>query len=227
MTAVNIRFRAAWLALLLLPPPAAAQPATATLFVQVSDTTGGRLPGVSLSVVNQSTQVQRTATTTAGGAAVVPLLPAGDYVLEARLDGFRALSIDAFHLEAGAAKTFNLTLEPGPITETVRVTADRVQVRAGSGAVGEVFDSQVLTMTPVASRDVGEYAWQAPGAAPPAPGSRLSGEGGTPVNVAGRARGVEQLPARRRGQQRPVPESRPRDAEYRRRSGVHAAHQHL
>ena len=40
-------------------------------------------------------------------------------------------------------------------------------------------------MTPVASRDVGEYAWQAPGAAPPAPGSRLSGEGGTPANVAG------------------------------------------
>ena len=185
MTAVNIRFRAALLALLVLPPAAAAQPATATLFVQVSDTTGGRLPGVSLSVVNQSTQVQRTATTTPGGAAVVPLLPAGDYVLQARLDGFRALSIDAFHLEAGAAKTFNLTLEPGPVTETVRVTADRVQVRAGSGAVGEVFDSQVLTMTPVASRDVGEYAWQAPGAAPPAPGSRLSGEGGTPVNVAG------------------------------------------
>ena len=106
-------------------------------------------------------------------------------MLQARLDGFRVLSIEAFHLEAGAAKTFNLTLEPGPITETVRVTADRVQVRAGSGAVGEVFDSQVLTMTPVASRDVGEYAWQAPGAAPPAPGSRLSGEGGTPVNVAG------------------------------------------
>src|SRR6185436_14942837 len=163
----------------------AAQPATATLFVQVSDTTGGRLPGVSLSVVNQATGVQRTATTTAGGAAVVPLLPAGDYVVQARLDGFRVLSIDVFHLEAGAAKTFNLNLEPGPITETVRVTADRVQVRAGSGAVGEVFDSQVLTMTPVASRDVGEYAWQAPGVAPPAPGSRLSGEGGTPLNAAG------------------------------------------
>ena len=138
---MNIRFRAALLALLLLPPTAAAQPATATLFVQVSDTIGGRLPGVSLSVVNQATGVQRTATTTAGGAAVVPLLPAGDYVVQARLDGFRVLSIDAFHLEAGAAKTFNLTLEPGPVTETVQVTADRVQVRAGSGAVGEVFDS--------------------------------------------------------------------------------------
>ena len=57
--------------------------------------------------------------------------------------------------------------------------------RTAAGAVAEVFDGRLLTMTPVASRDVGEYAWQAPGAAPPAPGSRLSGEGGTPANVAG------------------------------------------
>mgnify|MGYP003694663683 CR=1 FL=1 len=114
----------------------------------------------------------------------------------------RALDRARSTLEAGAAKTFNLTLEPGPITETVRVTADRVQVRAGSGAVGEVFDSQVLTMTPVASRDVGDM-----------PGKRRvprrqRRDPGCPAKVARRergrrARGVEQLPARRRGQQRP------------------------
>ncbi len=65
------------------------------------------------------------------------------------------------------------------------VTADAARARTGATAVGEVFNGQVLMMTPVASRDVGEFAWQAPGAAPPAPGSRLEGEGGTPVNVAG------------------------------------------
>ena len=182
---MTFRIHAVLLALLVFAPAISAQPATATLFLQVSDSTGARVPGVALSVVNQATRVERIATTSDRGTAVVPLLPAGDYVVSARLDGFRAAAIDPFHLEAGAAKTFNLTLEPGPITETVRVTADRAQVQAGSGAVGEVFDAQVLTMTPVASRDVGEYAWQAPGAAPPAPGSRLSGEGGTPVNVAG------------------------------------------
>ena len=51
--------------------------------------------------------------------------------------------------------------------------------------MGEVYTGQVLMMTPVASRDVGEFAWQAAGAAPPAPGSRLAGEGGTPMNVSG------------------------------------------
>ena len=42
-----------------------------------------------------------------------------------------------------------------------------------------------------------------------------------------RARGIEQLPARRRGQQRPVPEPRARHAEPGRGAGVHPAHQQL
>jgi hypothetical protein len=162
-----------------------AQPATATLFVLVEDSTGGRLPGAALSLVSRATGVERFATTNGEGSAALPLVGAGDYRLVVRLGGFRASSLESFHLEAGAVRTVRITLEPGSLTETVQVAAGAAEVRAGSGAVGEVFSGQVLTMTPVASRDVGEYAWQAPGAAPPAPGSRLSGEGGTPLNVAG------------------------------------------
>ena len=165
--------------------PAQAQPATATLLIEVSDPSGARVTGVRIAVTNQATFVARSATTSARGTVAVPLLPAGDYVLTATHDGFRHASIERFHLEAGATRTFDVTLEPGSVDETVRVTAAAAEARPGTGAVGEVFEGQVLTMTPVASRDVGEYAWQAPGAAPPAPGSRLSGEGGTPVNVAG------------------------------------------
>ena len=117
--------------------------------------------------------------------AVVSLLQPGDYTVRAALAGFKPTNIESFHLEAGAKRTFTLVLGPGDVSETVTVTADAASARTGATAVGEVFTGQVLMMTPVASRDVGEFAWQAPGAAPPAPGSRLSGEGGTPVNVAG------------------------------------------
>ena len=165
--------------------PAAAQPATATLLLEVVDASGAALPGVVLSIVNQASGVERTGTTTGRGTAVVPLLPAGEYVLTATLTGFRQAALDPFHLDAGTKQAFTLTLEPGAVTEVVRVDAEAVRSRIGNGALGEVFDGRVLMMTPVASRDVGEFAWQAPGAAPPAPGSRLSGEGGTPVNVAG------------------------------------------
>jgi hypothetical protein len=165
--------------------PAFAQPLTATLLLDVRDTTGASLPGVGLSVVHLASGVERVSATTDQGLAVVPLLQPGDYTVRATLGGFKQTSVEAFHLEAGARRSFTIVLTPGDIAETVSVTADAVRSRAGTGAVGEVYTGQVLLMTPVASRDVGEFAWQAAGAAPPAPGSRLSGEGGTPVNVSG------------------------------------------
>ena len=165
--------------------PAGAQPLSATLLFDVRDQTDAPLPGVALSVVHVATGVERSAVTTATGTAVIPLLAPGDYDVAASLAGFRRTAIDRFHLAAGAKRAFTLVLQAGDLAATVTVTADAARARMSSGAVGEVFDGQVLLMTPVASRDVGEFAWQAPGAAPPAPGSRLAGEGGTPVNLAG------------------------------------------
>jgi hypothetical protein len=165
--------------------PLPAQPLTATLLIEVVDSTGAVLPGVGLSVAHQASGVERIGTTGGSGTAVVSLLQPGDYTVLARLPGFRQTSIEAFHLEAGAKRSFTLVLTPGDVSETVTVTADAARARTGATAVGEVFSGQVLMMTPVASRDVGEFAWQAAGAAPPAPGSRLAGEGGTPVNVSG------------------------------------------
>jgi hypothetical protein len=185
MFRVRPRLLLACAVLLLLPARLPAQPATATLLVQVEDATGGRLSGTALTVGNQATAVERRAVTGAEGTAAIPLLSAGDYRLSASLTGFRTAVIGRFHLEAGAVRTLRLVLQAGDVRETVQVNGDSAEIRAGTGAVGEIFNGQILTMTPVASRDVGEYAWQAPGVAPPAPGSRLSGEGGTPLNAAG------------------------------------------
>jgi hypothetical protein len=181
-----VRCCALWLlAAALIAGPAVGQPLTATLLLEVTDSTGGVLSGAWLSVIHLGTAVERVATTSAAGTAVVPLLPPGDYVVTASMAGFRKTSVQRFHLEAGAKRSLVLVLQPGPVTEIVTVSADAARGRTGTAAAGEIFDGQVLLMTPVASRDVGEFTWQAPGAAPPAPGSRLSGEGGTPANVSG------------------------------------------
>jgi Carboxypeptidase regulatory-like domain/TonB dependent receptor len=172
-------------AAILIAATAFAQPAGSTLVVAVTDSTGAALAGVAIAIMNRATGVERLATSSDEGTAAVPLLPAGDYVLKASFPGFRTTSVGRFHLEAGVTRTVALTLEPGGPNEVVHVTADAVSSRTAPGTVSEAFDGRLLTMTPVASRDVGEYAWQAPGAVPPAPGSRLSGEGGTPANVAG------------------------------------------
>ena len=62
--------------------------------------------------------------------------------------GFRRTSVEPFHLEAGVTRTLTLTLQPGGPHEFVRVTADAVSSRTSAGAVAEVFDGRLLTMTP-------------------------------------------------------------------------------
>jgi len=125
---------------LLLPARLPAQPATATLLVQVEDATGGRLSGAALTVRNQATAVERRAVTSAEGTAAVPLLSAGDYRLAASLAGFRTAVIGRFHLEAGAVRTLRLVLQAGDVRETVQVNGDSAEIRAGTGAVGEIFN---------------------------------------------------------------------------------------
>ena len=126
--------------LLLLPVRVPAQPATATLFVQIEDATGGRLPGATLTVRNQATAVERRAETTPEGTAAIPLLSAGDYRLAATLTGFRTAVIDRFHLEAGAVRTLRLVLQAGDVHETVRVNGDSAEIRAGSGLHAQALD---------------------------------------------------------------------------------------
>ena len=70
-------------------------------------------------------------------------------------------------------------------TESVVVSADVSRLQPGGGAIGQVFDGRTLVMMPMDTRDFLQFTYQAPGAAPPAPGSRLSSEGNAGVNVSG------------------------------------------
>ena len=76
-------------------------------------------------------------------------------------------------------------LAPGSYTEQVVVTADATSVRIGNSAVGAVFEAETLRTLPVPEREALEFAVQAAGMAPPAPGSRLSTQGNTGVNSSG------------------------------------------
>ena len=113
LRAVCFVLRAVVIALMAFTPTLLAQPLTATLLVEVVDSTGAALPGVGLSVVHPAAGVERVATTGATGMAVVSLLQPGDYTVRATLAGFRQTSIESFHLEAGAKRSFTIILGPG------------------------------------------------------------------------------------------------------------------
>lgn len=171
-----------WLVVLAPGATVRAQTMAATLFVEVRDATGALLPDVVLTLTDQKTLIAREGTTSSSGLLVLPLLTAGTYSLQASREGFKTELVRDIDVQAGVRGTVALVLVPGAVNETVEISADLTTLRAGSGAVGEVFDGETLVTLPVSERDVIQFTFQAPGVAPPAPGSRLSTQGNTGLN---------------------------------------------
>jgi hypothetical protein len=175
----------AFTTLLFFAVSAPAQTGGATLLVEARDGSGAPLPGVVVSVKSEETGLQRAGTTTDDGTVWLVRLPAGIYTLSGLRDGFKTEVVRNVRLDAAARGRIALVFEPGAYTEEVAVEADASSLRIGTGAVGAVFDSQTLLTLPVPEREVLEFATQAAGVAPPAPGSRLSTQGNTGVNSGG------------------------------------------
>ena len=170
----------------MLTPRAAAgsQNAAATLRVEARDVTGAPLPGVVVTAANQQTAVEYGAVTEGDGSAELHV-PGGLYTLKGVLGGFKTTIIRDVRIQGAVRGAVSLVLPPGNYTEEVVVAADPTTVRIGNSAVGAVFEADTLATLPVAEREALEFAVQAPGMAPPAPGSRLSTQGNTGVNSSG------------------------------------------
>ena len=183
---ISSRVAALLLSTLLTGPLAAeAQTAGATLLVNARDATGAPVPGVLVTLASPDTAVERSGVTVEDGTVWLVRLPSGSYTLTAARSGFKTEVIQKIQVEAQARGRITLLLKPGAYTEQVVVEADAMTLRIGNSAVGSVFDAETLTELPVANREALEFAAQAPGMAPPAPGSRLSTQGNTGVNSAG------------------------------------------
>ena len=164
---------------------ARAQNAGATVLVEVRDTSGLPVAGAVVTLASQDTSLARVGTTVDDGTTWLVRLAPGLYSLTVIRAGFKTRLTRDIRVEAGARSRLPLVLDPGEHTEQVEVTADGTTLRIGNSAVGAVFESKTLLTLPSATRDVLEFAMQAPGMAPPAPGSRLSTQGNTGLNNAG------------------------------------------
>jgi hypothetical protein len=180
----HLRLAAASVLVLLAPAAARGQNAAATLVVEARDTAGAPVPGVVITLVNQQTGIEYETVTEGDGSSDIRVAR-GFYTLNGRLSGFKTTVIRDIRLPGITAGTVTVVLAPGDYTEQVVVTADATTVRIGNSTVGAVFDADTLQTLPVPEREPLEFATQAPGMAPPAPGSRLSTQGNTGVNSSG------------------------------------------
>jgi hypothetical protein len=101
---------------------AAAQASKGVVRVEVTDSSGGRLPGVAVVATAADGQVLATAVTDATGGYVFRAVPAGPVMLRFRLEGFAGVLVGVT-VESGAESRVVQRLELAPLSETVDVRA--------------------------------------------------------------------------------------------------------
>jgi hypothetical protein len=102
-----------------------AQPAqTGTLSGFVRDTTGGVLPGVSVTATSDERGFSRSAVTDASGKYLFPSLPAGNYSITVSLSGFEPVRISGNAVVSERTTSVSATLKPGGLTEVVEVAGE-------------------------------------------------------------------------------------------------------
>lgn len=127
--------------------PALAQELTGSIFGTVTDATGGRLPGVSVTLSSpQMISGDEVRATGVQGTYRFPVLPPGTYTLTFELAGFQTLKREDIILLAGLSLPVDAKLHIAQVEETVTVTGE-----------SPIIDTRTSALVNTASSDTLEY----------------------------------------------------------------------
>jgi len=132
---------------------ARAQVTTGTLYGTVQDSSGGVLPGVSVVVTHEGTNLVREAVSDARGEFALPALPAGSYAVKLALAGFKTQENKGLTLGAGQTVRQKYTLDVGQMSESVTVVESAPLVQSASTAQVQVMGAEV-TQIPIPRRNL-------------------------------------------------------------------------
>ncbi len=131
--------------------PALAQEQTGNITGRAVDTSGGALPGVTVSITSSNLiGGARTAVTDEQGIYRFTLLPGGIYTVSFNLTGFTNLNIEGVKLSAGATMTINGKLDVASLQESITVTSQSPTIDLESSKVAVNWDQQKLDELPYA-----------------------------------------------------------------------------
>ena len=126
---------------------------TGSINGKVADSSGGVLPGVTVSVNSPSMMGVQTAVTDASGNYRFPALPPGTYTVTFELPGFNTLKRENIQISMGFSAAVNVELAVASLQETVTVTGDSPVIDTSNTRVQQNFKLEALQGIPN-SRDL-------------------------------------------------------------------------
>ncbi len=140
---------------------------TSSLSGTVTDTSGALVPGAAVSVQNSETGAKFDTVTSPNGAFTVPSVPAGKYVANVSMKGFKETRVPNIVLEVGIPTSIQVKLELGQQTESVTVQAESAILQTQTATVSTTLAGQQISSLPLVSREALDLALFLPGITTP------------------------------------------------------------
>ncbi len=133
---------------------------SATITGTVTDPTGAVIPGATVTVINQETNVQTTTTTDNSGNFNVPYLAPGTYTVnvERAASGFAKYSKTNVVVSTAQTVQVEIRMQVGGAAETVTVTSDAAALQTATATVGGSINERIVQTLPNINHNPFNYA---------------------------------------------------------------------
>ena len=179
----HVKIRGSWriaafgLTLLLNAPHVFGQASTGAIVGTVRDSSGGVLPGVSVTIRNEGTNATRAVVTGASGDYSAPLLQPGSYEVTTDLAGFGKKVAKNIQLQVNQTVRMDFALAVATLQEDVQVTAAAPLIQTDTSSTGQVIGQVQVQSLPLNERNFVSFAYLAPGVQIDAENTLVSSQG--------------------------------------------------
>ena len=163
-----------------------AQIRSATLTGTVTDPQKAIVPGATVVVTNEGTNVSQELVTNDAGLFTAPLLPAGTYSVTVTLSGFAPFKRSGIILNATETVRVPVELSVGTVGQTVEVSAEAPLLQTDRTSVSGAVGAEMIEALPNITQNPLAYAFLQAGAVPRAAAADTTSLNSFGIGVAGR-----------------------------------------
>jgi outer membrane receptor protein involved in Fe transport len=152
-----------------------AQQITGSIGGTVSDASGARVGGATVTARHIETGLTRTATSEHNGGYLLLELPVGRYSVEVTAQGFQKYLQEGISLNVNETATIPVHLTVGAETQQVQVQADAELIQPTVTSLGQVVGEREILDLPLNGRNFTQLGLLQPGVVPLTPGLQEAG----------------------------------------------------
>ncbi|HEY3929202.1 MAG TPA: TonB-dependent receptor [Candidatus Koribacter sp.] len=135
---------------------------TVAIHGTIADSSGARIVGAQVSVVNPVRGLARSVATDAQGRFTIEMLPPGDYFVRVKATGM-GMQEQEVHPQIGGTAKIDFVLLPGMVRNQVEVASRATIVDTVASDVSHVIDEKTIDETPLNGRRFTDLALLTPG----------------------------------------------------------------